>query len=151
MAYCTLKNVEAKTGLTYNGESQPTNTEVLTIVTDVAAEIDGVLRAAGYSVPATGANDKALLRHYNTLGAAYQAWHAGISGTDKFPRVEAWERDYRDFLSRIRRGEQTLIDQVPDGGAPSTLASIELDRTDGYAEEADDSEYGATTVYVRVR
>ena len=77
-AYCTLRDVSTITGLPYDAESQPSNTEALTIIKMVGAEIDGHLKAAGYTLPITNEDDVLLLKYYNQQGAACQCWNADV-------------------------------------------------------------------------
>ena len=108
MPYCTVAEVQALTGITYSSITRPTTTEVTEFVSDVAAEIDGVLQAAGYALPITDSAALNLLGRYNKFGAAVQAWHAGFNSNDEPPRVEYWRTAYEAFLNRIRKGEQEL-------------------------------------------
>lgn len=138
MAYCVETDVEGLTGLDIGTGTQPSTSELAQIMTNISAEIDGVLRAAGYDAPITsGTNDLALLKHYATLGSGYTAWHATIRSTEKFYNVESWETDYRNFLSRLRRGEQMLIDNLPTK-ATTTSSFIGLTRTDAYTDTANE-------------
>lgn len=132
MSYCSVDHVAARTGFTYSATSKPTYDEVVEIIANIAAEMDGVLQAAGYTVPVAGAQAVAMLKHYNVLGAAYQAWHAGVSGTDRFPKVEAWQTDYRDFLSRIRKGEQQLPGISPLSDIDAAFGIVPTTRRDYY-------------------
>jgi hypothetical protein len=150
MAYCVEADVEGLTALAIDTTSKPSSIELLTIIASIAAEIDGVLKAVGYTTPATGVNDVALLRNYNCLGASYRAWHAAVRGTDRFPNVESWEKDYRDFLARIRKGEQSLIDQTLTDGLPSALGTIALKKDDGYSQASGQSEYDRQIIYIQV-
>jgi hypothetical protein len=108
MAYCTTAEVQSLTGLTFSGTSRPTTTEVDEFVSDVAAELDGVLQAAGYTLPITDSDALNLLGRYNKFGSAVQAWHAGYLSNDEPPRVAYWRTAYENFLNRLRKGEQEL-------------------------------------------
>lgn len=140
MPYCVHEDVGAKSGYEYSDTSQPTREQVESTITRIGHEIDGVLRAAGYTLPVTDADDLELLKHYCTLGSAYHAWHDGSFNDDAPARVEAWERDYRDFLARMRRGEQKLAGQDwPD--EQKSLSVVDIVSADGFAEAASGSEY----------
>lgn len=108
-ATATTSSVEPKT--------QPNLTEIESLITSVSAELDGILKAAGYSLPISVSNTDslALLKSYARYGVACRAWHGAVGGTDRFPRVERWCKDYHDFLARLRRGEQQLPDDPYTG------------------------------------
>lgn len=132
MSYCEVENIEAQTGFIYTATSKPTRDEVTTIVEVIAAEIDGVLQAAGYTVPVSASTALGMLRYYNILGASYRSWHAGVSGTDRFPKVESWETDYRAFLARIRKGEQQLPGVAPLSDLDGAFQIVPTTRRDHY-------------------
>jgi len=139
--YCTVADVGSLTGWTYDASSSPTTTEVGEIITDISAEMDSVLLAAEYTtIPVTAALDLALLERYAKIGAAYNAWLAGVDHDREPPNVTTWKEDYRAFLKRIADGKQRLPGQSPvsEAGGWSTVTLV---RQDGYADNADDSEY----------
>lgn len=111
-AYCNIDEVMGKTGVVYGAGTQPSSSEATDIMLNVAAEIDGVLASAGYTIPIadTAPISLRLLRHYNTLGAAYQCWHAGFKGGSTPAAVQAWERDYRKFIEDIKDDKIRLPD-----------------------------------------
>lgn len=129
MAYATADDVQARldldsgTGIALSANSVPPLAQVEDFVAQVSAEINGVLRAQGYgSVPATGANDLLLLRRYVSEKAAAMTYHAGYGGFGDVPaRVARWEEDYADFLLRLRKGQQQLIDQAPSSTAAGSI------------------------------
>jgi hypothetical protein len=92
------------------------------IVDNVAAEIDGVCQAAGYTVPVSDTAAVAMLKHYNQLGAAVAIWHAGWVSEDAPARVDYWERTYTAFLTRIRKGEQQLPGLSPQSDIDAAFA-----------------------------
>lgn len=143
MAYCDHSDVTGKTGFTYSGSSQPTRDEVETICAEISLEIDAALRAVGYTtLPVTGDNDLALVARYAKLGAAYNAWLAGVDQADVSANAEIWRKDYLAFLERIAKGDQALPDQQPAGAEPGGMASVALTRQDGFALRAAQTELG---------
>lgn len=108
MAYCAIADVEAMLHETYGAGTMPSHARVEDICDNVSAEIDGVLAAAGYTVPVTSAQALALLKSYAEKAAAAEAWHEGHTTDAALPKIEYWEKSYADFLARIRRGEQSL-------------------------------------------
>ena len=123
-AYCNLADVEGTTGFKYDAESQPSRTEAREVIIGVAAEIDGVLEAVGYTVPVSSASTRtlAMLKRYNVLGAAYRLWHADIRGTDTFPAAVSWETDFKDFLDRLTDGKVKL----PAVDSDNTNSTVKL-------------------------
>lgn len=123
-AYCSLADVEGTTGFKYDAESQPSRTEARNIIEGVAADIDGALEAAGYSLPIASSATRTLtrLKYYNTLGAAYRIWHADVRGAETFPAVVSWETDYREFITRLEDGKTKL----PDVDSDDTRSTVKL-------------------------
>lgn len=138
MAYCTEADIEALLPkYTIDATSQPTSTQVGIMIDDIAAEIDVILSAQGYTTPVT--EPAALLTYLgrvNALGAGAQAAKAMFPET-----VEAgispiadwlWDR-YTDALKHLRAGE-----------LPSTLSKDEdaVDAESWYTSDewADDYE-----------
>ena len=149
--YCTLPDVEAMTALTFDAESNPSNTEASNIIERVGAEINGTLKAAGYALPITDAQDRNYLAHYNILGAAYRCWYAAVQGTEGHISPQTWREDYQQFLDDIREGKVKLINTSPADGDLTDLVSIPIDRVDGYSEEADNyTDYTTDTVVFRI-
>ena len=108
MAYCDVSDVQQLMQVTFSTTSRPTATDAEDLIANISAEIDGVCQAAGYEVPVTGTQAIAMLKLYNTYGAAVACWHAGFITDDLLPRVEYWQTAYRDFLSRLKNGLQQL-------------------------------------------
>ena len=108
MAYCTPDQVENLMQVKFTSASKPSMEKVTELVYEIAGEMDGVIEAAGYTLPITSASALALLRRYNTYGVAASAWHAGYITDSDMPRVAYWQQEYKDFLARLRRYEQLL-------------------------------------------
>ena len=96
--------VTALTAVTYTAGTIPTTTQVTAFRAQRYAEINGVLKARGYAVPATGVNDVAMLAYYENIGAACLAEQARYQGNVEQPRVKQWHEEYMAFLNRLRRG-----------------------------------------------
>lgn len=118
--YAVIADVEAllkRTGRTpFSVSTNPTIDQVNELIEDIEAEINGVLTAQGYTtVPASSSSDIKLLKRYNSEKVAAAVWGI-IYAEDDFPaHVKAWRDDYAAFLSRLRRGEQDLPGQQPQG------------------------------------
>jgi len=112
-----LLSAVSGTGVTFSASSSPTLANVEVMVDQVAAEVDSVLRAAGYSAPVSGDNDKRLLERYVSQKAAAMAYHAAYGGFGDTPaRVAQWEEEYNAFIARIADKSQGLIDASPARG-----------------------------------
>ena len=115
MAYCTLGDLEALMRINFTAATDPTATEVEQMITDIAAEIDGVLQAAGYTVPVTAAQAVQYLRKMNTFGAGPEAWYAYAMMDSEPPNVAYWRARYERFLEDIREGKLQLPGLEPLG------------------------------------
>lgn len=146
MAYCVVSDVQALMGQTFNATSRPTVAEVMAAIDETAAEIDGVLAAAGYTVPVSGTASVLTCKRINTYGAAVNAWHTGVIADEEPARVVFWREAYANFISRIRRGEQSLPDESPTA-APNTGFGVAMKRSDGYATYNPDGAGDYTTGY----
>ncbi|HML23545.1 MAG TPA: hypothetical protein PKD09_17950 [Aggregatilinea sp.] len=122
MSYATVADVQARLdpasgiGFTISATSRPSTDQVQSFIDQVAGELDSALRKQDYTTPATGTSDVLMLGRYNAEKAAAMAWHAHGGNFDDSPaKVKRWEKDYEDFLNRLRQGQQGLIDQDPGG------------------------------------
>lgn len=74
MGYATVIDVAAQDVArgTYTATSRPTASQVILYLDNTAAELDGILRAQGYTLPIGGEATQALtmLREFNIFGAA---------------------------------------------------------------------------------
>jgi len=105
------------TGLTLSTASKPTLAQAEGFIDQVAAEVNAVLKAAGYSVPVTGPNDLYMLKRYVSQKAAAMTYHAAYGGFGDVPaRVQQWEDEYAAFLARIADKTQGLVDVSPARG-----------------------------------
>jgi len=140
MAYCTVENVEAvmQTKFSHNS-GYPTYDDVEGFIDTVASNLDGVLQAAGYTVPVTVTAAVALLRQYNEFGAACKAFHSTYFPEDILPpRAEYWCQEYRDFLTRIRKGEQQLPGVSPEGDIDPVFMIVQTPPRDRYFTASDE-------------
>ncbi len=135
--YAAVAEVEGllkRTGRTpFSDSTNPTDDAVSGYIDDIEGEINGVLSAQGYTtVPASASGDIKLLRRYVTEKVAAMVW--GIIYAEKeFPaHVKAWREDYAAFLSRLRRGEQHLPDQQPQGEDDGGFLIVRTPSRDDY-------------------
>jgi len=133
MAYSTVANVEKLMQVNFtHGSGRPTYEDVEEMIDDVAADLDGVAQAAGYTVPITSTSGVALMRKYNTYGAAVAAWHAGFVSDTEPARVEFWRSQYEQFIARLRRGEQQLPSEEPESDLDPVFEIVEHPPRDRY-------------------
>ena len=77
MTYCVRTDVEMHTRRWLPGgftaATKPRDSDVDAFVASIAAELDAAMAADGITVPVTNATAVALLKHYNSIGAAAMA------------------------------------------------------------------------------
>ena len=113
MAYCAVSDVQAMMGQTFSTTSKPTVAEVTAAIDETAAELDGVASAAGYNVPVSGDASTLIMKRMNAYGASVNAWHSGVIADNEPARVIYWREQYANFITRLRKGEQTLPCNTP--------------------------------------
>jgi hypothetical protein len=108
--------------------------DVAHIQDELAAEINGVLRAQQYPiVPATGANDVLLIGGYIASKAAARLWRAFFQGGRTLPDlVKTWDAEYERFVDRLSTGLQMLLDQAPTATTSGQIRAgrVRFQRTD---------------------
>ena len=110
MSYASLSDVQAlNPKRTYDATTTPTSTQVSSLITQVAAEIDMVLASQGYTVPVTApASLLTALKYINAYGAGALA-EAGmfpeVAGLGETPHWKMLETKYQDWLKSLREGK----------------------------------------------
>lgn len=135
MAYCTATLVQARqAGRAFTATSLPSATQVVGFCEDIAAELDGILRARGYTIPVATAATSALklLEHGNALGAAMLVEQSAPASPQG--RREEAVRLYEEFKKALRTGETELdagkdarTARVRYGGSPTAMFAINMD------------------------
>jgi hypothetical protein len=110
MAYCSLTDVqELVPKFTFSDTTKPTQTQVESLITRIAAEIDNALEVQGVNTPVTSpANFVAWLQNLNALGVAYRAMQGMFPSTaekDALPVWQTYRKDYMEGLKAIQKGE----------------------------------------------
>lgn len=125
-SYADIDNVQALIPeFVISTTSKPSTAEVTIMISQAEGEINGVLSAQGYeSIPATGSNDVALLQGYVARKVAADTWIAAYQRDEPAYKVKAWREEWVMFIARLRRGEQHLIDQLPQGDSVPYFAVI---------------------------
>ena len=132
MAYCLITDVQRITGLTFTLTSRPTIEQADAVIDDIAADLDGVLQAAGYTVPVTATQALGTLKRYNELGASCDCWHGAYQSQDAPARVARWCGQYDEFLKRIRMGQQQLPGLDPESDLDPAFDIVPQPPRDGY-------------------
>ena len=101
------------------------------------AEINAVLADSGYTTPATGDADKALIAAKLRKVVIADCWLAAASQDEAPDWVGRWLNEWSDFISEFRDGTRTLVDQTPSKRAGyAELSEFEtweaLDEDDDY-------------------
>ena len=103
-------------GITLGAASVPTLTQAEKWLDQVAAEVDGILRANGYgTVPATGTSDVLMIGRYVAEKVACMVWQAGFMSDELPAKVKNWCEDYTTFIERLIAKSMRLVDQAPRG------------------------------------
>jgi hypothetical protein len=134
MAYCTVADVEKAMQRKFSHNSGfPRYDDVQEYIDGVAANLNGILQAMGYTVPVTATDAVALLKRYNTFGAACQAYHAGYRTEDILPpHAEYWCNQYSEFIARLEEGAQQLPGLTPEGPDDPVFEIVQSPPRDRY-------------------
>lgn len=138
MAYCTVENVEREMQLTISIGGRPDRTDVEDIIDDVAAELDGIVQAAGYTVPVTGTQAVALMKLYNTVCACVAVWHNGFISDAAPSRVDYWDKQCEGFKTSLKKGEQNLPGLTPTSDIDPAFAIATTPNRDRYWRNRED-------------
>lgn len=142
-SYAAASDIEAVASSWFTtpfaGGTNPTLTQVNNKINQVEGIINGVLSAEGYeTVPATGANDVLMLRDYTAKKVVADLWRYRYADRGDSP-YRAWEKEFEDFLARLRRGEQYLIDQQPQSEDEPFFMIIRQPQREDYFTERNDT------------
>lgn len=138
MAYCEPADVETLMQIRFTNNSRPSRDQADEIIGNVAAELDGVAQAAGYTVPVTATAAVAVMKRENVLGAACECWHAGYISDTAPARAEYWCTQYREFLGRLKKGEQQLPGLTPESDLDPAFAVVPQMGRDTYWGRGED-------------
>ena len=114
MAYCEVSDVELILKKEYGQSTQPTKARVTQICTNVSAELDGYMAAAGYTVPVTATEALPILQSISEKCAAVQAWHESRDTDAAFPKIQTWTDECSAFKMALRKGEAWLPGLTPE-------------------------------------
>ena len=128
MAYCVASDVTALTGITFSSNSSPTATETGGFIDEIAGEIGIMLSGIGVA-ETTSANIAAVLKKYNSIGAACLVFQRTADNPEEFQRAQNLCDKYDNWMMKasddaqyqsMLRGESVRVDnyignQVTDG------------------------------------
>lgn len=128
-------------GIEFDTDLDPdvTAIDVNNWIAEYEAEIDGILKALGYTqIPAEGTRDVVMLRRFVAERTAAKVWSVKYHGNEFPDKVKEWIKGYELFTGSLERGRRGLIDQspaTPQAGVITvgrmTLTSIHPDYRDG--------------------
>lgn len=138
MAYAALSDVQALLPKwVYDGTSKPTSTQVTTIINQISAQIDSILRSLGHAVPVTTPSDFLdYLKQTNAIGAAaliVAGQFPAESGAASTSLGEQLQKNYEGRLQELKDG--SVI--PPDLAKAGTRVKAETYLTKNPDEEVD--------------
>lgn len=130
MSYCLAADVQSLVSpnqefLDGPTPTTPTLTQVNTFIGWVAAELDTIMTAQGYTTPVTAPADAVtVLEMINAAGAAAYTEEAVYtqSAPNESSRGGLWRKKYEDFKTQLRQHPGELINEL--------LGTIQYDFTD---------------------
>jgi hypothetical protein len=136
-AYAGVTDVQALLPeFAISGSSKPSITEVMAFITQIEAMINGVLAAQGYStVPATGANDVALLAGVVQRKVAALTYLAAYQSDNAPDKIKVWNEEFTQFMNWLRQGQINLVDQLPQGDIEPLFGIVRHPTRDDYFTE----------------
>lgn len=104
-----------------------TEADVEQIIGGLEGEVDGILKAQGYAtVPATGLSDRAMLGQQVRMKAAARVY-VTLHQPERSPDwVRTADIDWSEFLERLRKGQQRLVDQDPEAAQEGQVTILDL-------------------------
>jgi hypothetical protein len=137
VSYCTLSDVRSLNPTReYSPTSTPSEEQVEALITQIAAEIDAVLQAQGYTVPVTTpANFVIALKAINAYGAAALAEMGMFPETSEMGSTPHWKtlnEKYENWMKALRNGE--IPPELSAGTAGEMVGGY-------YTDAADQSEF----------
>jgi len=137
MSYCTVTDVERLMQMEFSIEGRPSKSDVESNIARIAARLDGVAQASGYTVPVTDSQAVELMKTYNEFGAACMTWHAAFVG-DLPPRAEYWCTEYREFIKDLRAGAVQLPGEDPESDLDPVFDIVPHVRQDDFFTRQDE-------------
>jgi len=104
-----------------------TEDDVEAIIAGLEGEVNGILKAQGYqTVPANGADDVAMLGQQVRMKAAARVY-VTLHQPERSPDwVRTADIDWSEFLERLRKGQQRLVDQDPEAALEGQVTILDL-------------------------
>ena len=124
-SYCTVVDVQEQMRHTFTISGHPTIDEVEGFIVNISSRLNGVAQASGYVVPVTGILALELMKEACINGVSCRAWHAAFLSDAAPSRVEYWCKEYRDFLTALRKGEVELPGLTPESDLDPVFAIVQ--------------------------
>lgn len=124
-SYCTIGDVEQQMRHTFSISGHPDIDEVEAMIVNTSSRLNGVAQAAGYTVPVTGTLALELMKEACINGVSCNAWHTAYMSDAAPPRAEYWCKEYRDFLTALRKNEIELPGLTPESDLDPVFAIVQ--------------------------
>lgn len=132
--YCEVSDVQAKVpvyaGFTIDSTTKPTDTAVGLWIVEAEAEVNAVLKARGYSAPATGTNDVIMIRGKVASKVALLTLINAFGFESLSPATVEILGGWREFIKSLRNGELSLADET----FVSSISVVTVSRNDAYGD-----------------
>lgn len=131
MAYITTADVERELSFDFTATTTPSTGEIEIFISQVEAELNGILSAAGASVPISASRSPgtyAMVQQAATWGVCARTLgaYAGIVSGESPKESMYWER-YRDFCDRVSADPAMLYDAVFDNTVNQVIGLVSSD------------------------
>jgi hypothetical protein len=124
----------------FSAATRPTTDQVLDFILKREAELDGVLRSAGYSPPLTATEDTRHAGLHVTQIVVFDAFVAHFEFGDIPAQIQAFRKDWHKFLERILAGELQFSSETPLGAEDPVFYMVRPPTRDDWFTER----YGQT-------
>ena len=159
MAYGKVSGVAAicpdllKGNSNFSSETNPTDAEVTSFLTDISAQMDAAFASVGFSTPMTGIGLLAVMDPIAEWGAAMLAESGGQveasswDGAEEESKPTHWKRLYEDAITRLIEKSGMALYVL---GATRTKTLSRGAHVGGVSEDERDT-YESTTDYLQPR
>jgi hypothetical protein len=125
--------------LTLSGSSVPTDAQVDTMINRREAQLNSVLRAAGYSPPLTSSEDVETCALHVAQIATFDTFASHWELDDYPPSIENYRTDWLAFLDMIRKGEIEFASDSPESANHPAFGIIRQPTRDRIFTERNDT------------
>lgn len=143
MAYADLASVKARAGALAGGwtdTSRPANDDIEAFIEDVAAELDALIAARGYALPAADSAAALALRGVNADGAlvlALEATYPESSGPGAAVKtIDDARARYENARAQIEEGVFSAFALLESGSAAPSASSFWQSEGDSFGTQS---------------